>query len=196
MRRLAAALVLIAAVAVTDARADVMDLLGRRVTDVRVFADGLPVTDRSAIELVETRLGSPLRMADVRQTIDHFVTLGRYADIRVFAEPEGTDDRLPCSPGRRNSTFASSPSREPSSPMPNRARSVARTRSWNRRITMSFVPTDDPFTAAAADVVMFDDWSPQRTSASATSGVPFDEPVVVHCCVALGAVPVVENDAA
>ncbi len=91
MRRLAAAIVLVAAVAVTDARADVVDLLGRRVTDVRLIADGLPVTDRSAVELVETRLGSPLRMADVRQTIDHFVTLGRYADIRVFAEPDGAD---------------------------------------------------------------------------------------------------------
>ena len=91
MRRLVAVLAVIAAAAVTDARADVVDLLGRRVTDVRLIADGLPVTDRAAIELVETRLGNPLRMADVRQTIDHFVTLGRYADIRVYAEPDGAD---------------------------------------------------------------------------------------------------------
>ena len=33
-------------------------------------------------------------MARVRQTIEHFVTLGRYADIQVFAEPDGDGVRL------------------------------------------------------------------------------------------------------
>ena len=33
-------------------------------------------------------------MAEVRQTIDHFVTLGRYADIRVYGEADGDGVRL------------------------------------------------------------------------------------------------------
>ena len=33
-------------------------------------------------------------LRDVRQTIEHFVTLGRYADVRVFGEPDGEGVRL------------------------------------------------------------------------------------------------------
>lgn len=85
---LAAALLVAAA---APATADVASLLGRRITDVQLVADGAPVEDRTVLTLVETALGEPLRMTDVRQTIDHFVTLGRYADIRVYAEPDGAD---------------------------------------------------------------------------------------------------------
>ena len=74
--------------------ADVGALLGRRVTEVRIVAAGDPVTDAAAVALVETRIGDTLTMARVRQTIDHFVTLGRYADIEVFAEPDGDGVRL------------------------------------------------------------------------------------------------------
>ena len=78
----------------SPAGADVAGLLGRRVTDVRIDAAGAPVTDRDALTLVETRLGEPLTLAKVRDTIDHFVALGRYADIQVFAEPDGEGVRL------------------------------------------------------------------------------------------------------
>lgn len=90
MRGTLAAMLLVV-LAAGEARADVTSLLGRRVTDVRLVADGQPVTDQAVVELIETRLGTPLRMADVRQTIDHFVTLGRYADVRVFGEAVGAD---------------------------------------------------------------------------------------------------------
>ena len=76
------------------AAADLDALLGRRLTDVRLVADGAPVDDRRVLALVETRVGEPLVMADVRQTIDHLVTLGRYADIRVFGEADGDGVRL------------------------------------------------------------------------------------------------------
>lgn len=69
-------------------------LLGRRVTDVRLDAAGAPVVDGEALALVETRIGDTLTLADVRETIDHFVALGRYADIQVFAEPDGEGVRL------------------------------------------------------------------------------------------------------
>lgn len=88
-----AVLLAVSALAVTasTAAADVTALLGRRLTDVQVVADGSPVTDPATVALVETRAGAPLRMHDVRQTIDHFVALGRYADIRVFGAAEGAD---------------------------------------------------------------------------------------------------------
>jgi hypothetical protein len=70
------------------AAADIGALLGRRVTDVRVEARGLAVTDRGVLTLVETARGDLLTMNGVRQTIEHFVTLGRYADVRV-GEPDG-----------------------------------------------------------------------------------------------------------
>ena len=86
---------LVAACGVPRRRAaDVDALLGRRLTDVRLEAGGAPVTDGAVLSLVETRVGEPLVMADVRQTIDHLVTLGRFADIRVFGEPDGDGVRL------------------------------------------------------------------------------------------------------
>lgn len=91
--RLWTALALVAAAA-RPAAADIGELLGRRVIDVRVEAGGVTVTERGVIALVETTLGDPLTMRDVRQTIEHFVTLGRYADVRVYAEPDGDGVRL------------------------------------------------------------------------------------------------------
>ncbi|HUU33467.1 MAG TPA: POTRA domain-containing protein, partial [Vicinamibacterales bacterium] len=76
------------------AAAQVPQLLGRRVTDVRLEADGAPVIDREVLALVETRSGDPLTVAAVRETIDHFVALGRYNDIQVFAEPDADGVRL------------------------------------------------------------------------------------------------------
>jgi outer membrane protein assembly complex protein YaeT len=70
-----------------SARADVTDYLGRRLVDVRVEVNGADVADRSVLELVETRLGEPLAMEAVRDTIDHLTGLGRFDDIRVYAEP-------------------------------------------------------------------------------------------------------------
>ncbi|MCC7123792.1 MAG: BamA/TamA family outer membrane protein [Acidobacteria bacterium] len=62
---------------------------GQIVADVRVeTTDGAPVPD-SVVALVETRVGEPLTMADVRDTIDHFVGLGRYDDVRVMTWPSG-----------------------------------------------------------------------------------------------------------
>jgi outer membrane protein insertion porin family len=57
--------------------------LGKTITDVRVEIAGVPVFDAAVLELVETRVGEPLQMADVRSTIDHLVGLGRFEDVRV-----------------------------------------------------------------------------------------------------------------
>jgi outer membrane protein insertion porin family len=61
--------------------------VGQPIVDVRVeTADGAPVPV-SVLELVETRIGEPLSMERVRDTIDHLVGLGRYDDVRVTVAP-------------------------------------------------------------------------------------------------------------
>jgi outer membrane protein insertion porin family len=69
--------------------ADVPEYLGRTVRDVRVEVAGVLVTDPSVVQLVATRIGQPLAMEQVRATIDHLVGLGRFEDVRVFAESVG-----------------------------------------------------------------------------------------------------------
>ncbi|MGE3188984.1 MAG: POTRA domain-containing protein, partial [Vicinamibacterales bacterium] len=86
-RAAAAALALAALLAwAAPARADVTDYLGRPIAAVRVEVDGEPVTTRSVIELIETRAGDPLSMQRVRESLDHLVGLGRFEDVRIFAE--------------------------------------------------------------------------------------------------------------
>ena len=67
--------------------ADVRDFLGRPLADVRVEVGGRRYTEPSVLQLIETRVGEPLSMEHVRETIDHLVGLGRFEDVRVFAEP-------------------------------------------------------------------------------------------------------------
>jgi hypothetical protein len=68
---------------------DIRDLLGRTIVDVRVEVGGVPYTDVAVLQLFETRVGEPLAMDRVRESIDHLVGLGRFEDVRVFAESAG-----------------------------------------------------------------------------------------------------------
>jgi outer membrane protein assembly complex protein YaeT len=61
--------------------------IGDPITDVRLEQEGQPVTDPAIIGLVETRVGDALSMGDVRETTTHFMSLGRFEDVRSFAEP-------------------------------------------------------------------------------------------------------------
>lgn len=81
--------------AASAAFADVQDLVGRTIVDVRIeTTEGVAVAGGVA-ELVETRVGDPLSMRFVRDTIDHLVALGRYDDVRVEATAgPGTDVSL------------------------------------------------------------------------------------------------------
>ena len=87
-RMLASAVVILLASA-SPARGDVRDFLGRTLIDVRVEVGGVALVEPSVLQLVETRIGQPLSMEHVRQTIDHLVGLGRFDDVRVFAETIG-----------------------------------------------------------------------------------------------------------
>jgi outer membrane protein insertion porin family len=104
MRAAARRLVIIAAFLCagrSDAGAE--QYLGRVVADVRVEVAGQAVEDPAVVELIETAVGEPLTMSDVRATIDHLVGLGRFEDVRVFASPsdQGVIVRWQLTPVRR-----------------------------------------------------------------------------------------------
>ncbi len=71
------------------ARADVADYLGRPVTGIRLNFEGHEERDPRLRDLVVTAVGAPLSMADVRETISHLMSLGRFQDVRVHAVREG-----------------------------------------------------------------------------------------------------------
>ena len=74
---------------VPTAEAAVDDYLGKTVTSVRLVIEGRDLTDPAIAQIVETRAGRPLRMADVRQSIAHLFSLGRFEDVRVDASASG-----------------------------------------------------------------------------------------------------------
>ena len=51
------------------AHAAVTDYLGKRVAAVRLVLEGHETADPSLMQVVETQVGRPLSMAEVRQTI-------------------------------------------------------------------------------------------------------------------------------
>lgn len=67
------------------ARADVADYLGKRLDVVRVEAEGRGVVDADTLGLLETRAGEPLAMREVRATVAHLFSLGRFDDVVVRA---------------------------------------------------------------------------------------------------------------
>lgn len=81
-------LLLAVAVMVTDGRhaaAAVTDYLGRPLAEVRLELEGVEVRDPIILDVVLTRVGQPLSMGQVRETIGHLFGLGRYEDVQVRA---------------------------------------------------------------------------------------------------------------
>lgn len=68
--------------------ADVRDYLGLPIVEVNLDFDGTEPPPGSD-ELVVTRVGTPLSMADVRESIWHLFSLARFSDVRVDASPRG-----------------------------------------------------------------------------------------------------------
>ena len=56
------------------------------VAEVSVTIEGRPTAEAALLEAVQTRPGTPLKMVEVRQTITHLYSLGRFADVQVDAE--------------------------------------------------------------------------------------------------------------
>jgi outer membrane protein assembly complex protein YaeT len=70
------------------AHAAVADYIGRRITSVRLVLEGHETTDPALMQVVETQVGRPLSMAEVRETITHLFSLGRFDDVRADATLE------------------------------------------------------------------------------------------------------------
>jgi outer membrane protein insertion porin family len=68
-----------------QAHAAVTDYIGKPVVEVRVQSRGLDLRDPALLEIVETRVGSPLAMIEVRESMAHLFGLGLYQDVQVDA---------------------------------------------------------------------------------------------------------------
>jgi outer membrane protein insertion porin family len=62
------------------------DHIGLPIVELRVEDEGRPVTDRTITDIIETKIGSPLSMRQVRESIDHIYGLGRFDDVQVLSE--------------------------------------------------------------------------------------------------------------
>jgi outer membrane protein insertion porin family len=80
---------LLAVVCAAPAAAEVADYLGKPVTSIRLLLDGRDTAEPDLVQVVETRVGRPLSMVDVRESLTHLYSLGRFDDVRVDATAEG-----------------------------------------------------------------------------------------------------------
>ena len=80
---------ILAFVCVSPAAAEVADYIGKPIASVRLVLDGRDTTEPALMQLVETRTGSLLSMLDVRESVTHLFSLGRFDDVRVDATAEG-----------------------------------------------------------------------------------------------------------
>ena len=59
------------------------------VDEIRTEREGRPVTNPAVTGLIETAVGQPLSMRQVRETIAHLVNLNLFDDVQVSSEPSG-----------------------------------------------------------------------------------------------------------
>jgi len=67
------------------ASAQIEAYLGKPVTAVRLVIEGRDTVDAALTDVVETKVGRPLSMAQVRETITHLFSLGRFEQVTVDA---------------------------------------------------------------------------------------------------------------
>ena len=68
--------------------------VGQRIVEIRIEQEGRPVTEPLITGLIETRVGEPLSMRAVRETITHLMSLNRFEDVQPNAEPADGGVRL------------------------------------------------------------------------------------------------------
>ena len=60
---------------------------GRPIVSVSVTLEGARTTDPAVLDLIEVKADRPLAARDVRDSITHLFSLGRFEDVRVYATP-------------------------------------------------------------------------------------------------------------
>ena len=68
--------------------------VGQPITEIAIEQEGRPVDDRLIAGLIETTVGEPLSMRDVRETVTHLMTLNRFEDVQARSEPAGGGVRV------------------------------------------------------------------------------------------------------
>src|SRR5207237_10899060 len=68
--------------------------LSQTVGGIDVQHEGETITDPLVLSLVQTHVGMPLSIADVRETITHLVSLTRYEDVQVYEDQVSGGVRL------------------------------------------------------------------------------------------------------
>ena len=59
--------------------------VGRTIESIALYIENTPTQDPALLDLLETRVKQPLDMADVRESIVHLYSLGRFQDVQVDA---------------------------------------------------------------------------------------------------------------
>jgi outer membrane protein assembly complex protein YaeT len=85
LRRATAVLFALLAAAAAPAHAAVGDYVGKPVAAVHLLLEGRETGDPELVQVVETQPGQPLSMMQVRESIAHLFSLGRFEDVRVEA---------------------------------------------------------------------------------------------------------------
>jgi outer membrane protein assembly factor BamA len=57
--------------------------VGRTVERIEIHIESAPTQDPALLDLIEVRPTAPLAMADVRESIEHLYSLGRFQDVQV-----------------------------------------------------------------------------------------------------------------
>ena len=84
MRLGSLAAVVVACLAGTSGRAaprEIDRFLGEPIVEVQIVSDGVRVASAAVAELVETRVGEPLSLRQVRESLTHLYSLGGYGGI-------------------------------------------------------------------------------------------------------------------
>src|SRR5688572_2389842 len=68
--------------------------VGKPISAVILMSEGKPLTDVMLLGLIESRVGTALSMASVRETIAHLYSLGRFQEVSVEAAAAGDGVRL------------------------------------------------------------------------------------------------------
>lgn len=68
--------------------------VGKSITSVTLMEEGRRLDDQMLLSLIESRAGTPLSMAAIRETIAHLYSLGRFQEVSVEAVDEGEGVRL------------------------------------------------------------------------------------------------------
>ena len=94
LRRFGVLLLALCIVQCLAGNATAQDLIGQPIVEVVFEEEGQRVVDPTIADLVQTRVGPPLSMSDVRATVDHLLNLRRYDDIQPIAEAMAGGVRL------------------------------------------------------------------------------------------------------